>query len=137
MIMNYKEVEGIDENGNPTTFKIEIPQITGIEALENAKKRNGLPLNTNFAPVTEKELTIIEKELEEGKEAKELLKIIIEKRVNLGQFIYWLEESYNRTYEDYLRDYDLEGWWLHYRDNVANDYKLTETEFNKIRKEVC
>ena len=23
--MDYKEVEGIDENGNPTTFKIEIP----------------------------------------------------------------------------------------------------------------
>lgn len=23
--MNYKEVEGIDENGKPTTFKIEIP----------------------------------------------------------------------------------------------------------------
>lgn len=38
----------------------------GLEALEKAKKRNGLPLNQEFAPVTEKEIEIIEQELKEG-----------------------------------------------------------------------
>lgn len=135
MIMNYKEVEGIDENGNPTTFKIEIPQNKGLEALRRICFHLVAHDETQHKEFDEY-VNVIEKELDEGKEAKELLKIIIEKRVNLGQFIYWLEESYNRTYEDYLRDYDLEGWWLHYRDNVVSEYKLTETEFDKIRKEV-
>lgn len=35
----------------------------GLEALKEAKDRNGLPLNQNFAPITEKEIAIIEKEL--------------------------------------------------------------------------
>ena len=48
----------------------------GLEILENAKKRDGLPLNTNFAPITEKEIEIIEQELK-------ALEIIREKNVDI------------------------------------------------------
>ena len=49
----------------------------GLEVLEKAKKRNGLPLNQEFAPITEKEIEIIEKELK-------ALEIIKEKKVNVS-----------------------------------------------------
>ena len=52
----------------------------GLEALERAKGRNGLPLNENFAPVTEKEIAIIEKELK-------ALEIIKNKNVNVNMFV--------------------------------------------------
>lgn len=42
----------------------------GLEALEKAKKRNGLPLNKEFAPVTIDELDIVEKELKENERYK-------------------------------------------------------------------
>lgn len=42
----------------------------GLEELEKAKKRTGLPLNQEFAPVTEKEIAIIEQELKEHEQYK-------------------------------------------------------------------
>lgn len=47
----------------------------GLEVLEKAKNRDGLPLNENFAPITEREIEIIEKELKQAQEDKEVLNI--------------------------------------------------------------
>ena len=136
MIMNYKEVEGIDENGNPTTFKIEIPQITGLEALEKLKNRPCLSTDWSKKKINydynKEEYDAIEKELDEGEKAKELLKIIIEKRVDINFLYRMLLERGGLPYNTYgddkkaLKEY-----------NECNEIKLTETEFNKIRKEVC
>ena len=62
--------------------------------------------------------------------------IIKEKRVNAGNFIYWLKQK-SRTYEDYLQDFYQEQWYLHYKDN--NDdrckfYKLTQDEYELLKE---
>lgn len=74
-------------------------------------------------------LEIVEKELK-------TLEIVKEKKVNVGNFIYWLKRK-PRTYKDYLQDYCQEQWYLHYKDN--NDdrckfYKLTEEEYELLKE---
>ena len=62
------------------------------------------------------------------------LEIIKEKRVNVANFIYWLNKE-PRTYEQYLNDYYQEGWYLHFRDNNDGRCKLCKlslTEFNVL-----
>ena len=41
--MKYKQVDGVDENGNPTKFNVEIPTSKGLEAWERIK--NGIDTN--------------------------------------------------------------------------------------------
>lgn len=57
-----------------------------LEELEKAKNRNGLPLNQRFAPVTEKEIAIIEQELKDKADQDRALKLIIEKGVDMELF---------------------------------------------------
>ena len=57
-----------------------------LEELEKAKKRTGLPLNQEFAPVTEKEIAIIEQELKDKEDQDRALKLIIEKGVDMELF---------------------------------------------------
>ena len=68
--------------------------------------------------------------------AFEALDIIKEKKVNVGNFIYWLKRK-PRTYEDYLQDFYQEKWYLHYRDNDDDRckfHKLTQEEYDLLRE---
>lgn len=63
-------------------------ELTPLEALEEAKNRKGLPLNENFAPVTEGEIEIIEKALKEYQEIKIELKQVMNDYQDLGNSCY-------------------------------------------------
>ena len=125
--MDYKEVEGIDENGNPTTFKIEIP--SAKEQLKELKQSCENHMGTIVYALQEDRFNLIEQALDEGEKTKEVLDIIIKKRVDIN-FLYrmlleWGGLPYN-TYGDdkkALKEY-----------NECNEIKLTETEFNKIKE---
>ena len=121
--MGYKEVEGIDENGNPTTFKIEIP--SAKQALKEIHELVTYPLTESSIAKIKDNIAIVEKELDEGEKAKEVLGIIKPFLKNLR-----LEQNEKGEYEVLI--------------DVANSDKpliiarlKTETEFDKIRKEVC
>jgi len=94
----------------------------GLEAFNDAKENlkeidNHVGFDYKFEISEIKDdFDILEKELIEGEEAKELLKIIIEKRVQVMS-IRWFK--------------DVEE----YNDNILipSIQKLTETEFNKIK----
>ena len=126
MIMNYREVEGIDENGNPTTFKIELP--SAKEELKGLVDKALTTIKNGFQELQKKSIyrakEVIEKELDEGEKAKEVLGIIKPFLKNLR-----LEQNEKGEYEVLI-------------DVINSDKPLiiarlkTETEFDKIRKEV-
>ena len=57
----------------------------GLDVLKEVKERNGLPLNTRFAPITEKEIAIIEKELKDDENYKAMYRLEHEKNQQLSQ----------------------------------------------------
>lgn len=84
----------------------------GLEALEKAKKRTGLPLNKEFAPVTIDELDIIEKELKDKEKKDKAIEIIKDKRVQVGDLLYSsCLEAYNsgrdKVYRLFQEEYEL------------------------------
>ena len=80
----------------------------GLEALKQAKERNGLPLGCNFAPITEDEITIIEKELK-------ALEIIKEKEIDMSDLIH-------------ATDY------LDYSDGRCKKYWITQEEYDLLKE---
>ena len=121
--MNYKEVEGIDENGNPTTFKVEIPSAKEqLKEIENSyRKLKAKSKKDPFIHFYEMiRFKTIEKELDEGEKAKEILEIIKKyPRCSLQKYI-----GFNEMVKD--------GYELTQEHLFNHDLPCTLDEFKKI-----
>lgn len=99
----------------------------GLDTDENIDCKDAFEMNECLEDVLQ--------ELSESYVLKGILKIVTAKKINLAQFIDWVESKKKLvTYEMYVKDYNQKGWFLHLDDNDFKDehYKLTDEEFIKL-----
>ena len=133
--MKYKQVDGVDENGNPTKFNVEIPTSKGLEALNEIEKfieKNLSKTKDNESFNLGFDIGIIEKELKEYEGAKNHIEALHKERVENALKLKALEIIKNKWVNVlYFRGCSsLEEYNSHH----ASWYKLTQEEYELLKE---